>query len=150
MVIEQPLVAFFPMAGAGDQVVPRQRAHRAPAQLAPLRLERNPKRAMRHSFKPAKRRAKKKAGQRLSGQKPPKEDVRQAEEKENARHTLHRLTKKLEKTYHLTLFFGKKQQFVSQTTAYHSVYNGFYAAMPKINSTGIANRARLRHPKAPR
>jgi hypothetical protein len=47
----------------------------------------------------------------MSGQKPPKEDVQQAEEKKNACYTVRSLTKKLEQTYYFALFFGKKTTF---------------------------------------
>jgi hypothetical protein len=49
----------------------------------------------------------------VSGQKPPKEDVRQTEEKQlKACHTKNILTKKLEQTHYFSLFFGKKQHFI--------------------------------------
>jgi len=55
----------------------------------------------------------------VSGQKPPKEDVRQTEEKQlNACHTESILTENLEQTYYFSLFFGKKQHFILQTTSY--------------------------------
>jgi len=55
----------------------------------------------------------------VSGQKPPKEDVRQTEEKQlKACHTENILTENLEQTYYFSLFFGKKQHFILQTTGY--------------------------------
>ena len=48
----------------------------------------------------------------MSGQKPPKEDVQQAEEKKNACYTVRSLTKKLEQTYYFALFFGKKNNIL--------------------------------------
>jgi hypothetical protein len=60
----------------------------------------------------------KKSRTRASGQKPPKEDVQQTEEKKNACYTVAILAKNLEQTYYSALFFGKKQHFVVQTIGY--------------------------------
>jgi len=55
----------------------------------------------------------------VSGQKPPKEDVQQTEEKQlNACHTEAILTNYSVKRYRFSLFFGKKQHFILQTTGY--------------------------------
>jgi hypothetical protein len=93
---ERTSVALLAMAAAGNQRVSGERGHNSPTQFTTGWLGRQA-RGVSHAVGVSDSQGKK-GRTRLSGQKPPKEDVQQAEEKQ--KYLLHKniLTKKFQKT----------------------------------------------------
>ncbi|MFO1371842.1 MAG: hypothetical protein U1F42_05415 [Candidatus Competibacteraceae bacterium] len=83
--------------------------------------------AIRPALQPTSDLKTKKGRIKVSGQKPPKEDVQQAEEKQKTCYTKYILAKNLAQAYCFSLFFGKKQHYSEK----QQLISPIFAAPPK-------------------